>query len=92
MNKAQLIETIAQKVNVSKQQAEAMLQVVEESVMTTLKAGGEVSLTGFGTFLSRERSARAGVNPRNPSEKIMVPAVRVPKFRAGKNLKAALKT
>jgi len=57
----------------------------------TIKSGNEVTLTGFGTFMAKERSARTGVNPQNPSQKIQIAAVRVPKFKAGKSLKDALK-
>ncbi|MBI4143089.1 HU family DNA-binding protein, partial [Candidatus Uhrbacteria bacterium] len=49
------------------------------------------TITGFGTFLSKERKGRVGVNPRNPTEKIQIPSVRVPKFKAGKTLKDALR-
>lgn len=91
MNKRDLAEQIAVKVGVSKQQAEAMLDAFQETVTETLRAGGEVSLTGFGTFLTRRREARQGVNPQNPTQKIDVPAVTIPKFKAGKNLKEALR-
>ena len=91
MNKAELSEKIAAKTSLSKQQAETVLVAFEELVMETLKAGGEVTLTGFGTFSARRREARMGVNPQKPTEKIQVPAVTVPKFKAGKSLKDALK-
>lgn len=91
MNKAELIEKIAGKVGVSKKQAEDMLEAFESTTTDTLKQGGEVTLTGFGTFMAKKRSARAGVNPQNPTEKIQVPEVTVPKFKAGKALKDALK-
>ena len=68
-----------------------MLGAFEEVVTDTLKAGGEVTLTGFGTFMSKRREARMGVNPQKPGEKIQIPAVTVPKFKAGKSLKDALK-
>ena len=91
MNKAELISRISEKVGVSKKQAEDVIDAFEEITIETLKQKGEVTLTGFGTFVSKERSARAGVNPQNPSERIQVPAVTIPKFRAGKTLKDALK-
>lgn len=91
MNKAELADKIAERAGVSKKQAEDMLNILEESVIETLKAGGEVTLTGFGTFLAKRREARAGVNPQNPTEKIQIGAVTVPKFKAGKSLKDALK-
>lgn len=91
MNKAELIDRLAQRANVTKKQAEDLLDGFEHEVIAALKGGGEVTLTGFGTFQARQRSARAGVNPRNPSERIQMPAVTVPKFTAGKRLKDALK-
>lgn len=91
MNKAELSDTIANKVGLSKKQAEEVLDAFEQTVMDVLKTGGEVTLTGFGTFMARRREARMGVNPQNPSEKIEIPAVTIPKFKAGKNLKEALK-
>jgi len=91
MNKAELIDKIAEKIGIPKKQAEEMLNAFEEITTNTLKEGGEVTLTGFGTFMAKQRSARMGVNPQNPSEKIQIPAVTVPKFKAGKALKDALK-
>lgn len=91
MNKAELIDRIAEKVQVTKKQAEEMVDCVTETVMSTLKAGGEVTITGFGTFLAKQRAARMGVNPQNPTEKMQIPAVTVPKFKAGKALKDSLK-
>lgn len=91
MNKPELINTIAEKAELDKNTVEKVLDVFEEVVISNLKSGKEVALTGFGTFLARHRSARMGVNPQNPVEKIHVPAVTVPKFKAGKKLKDALK-
>lgn len=92
MNKAELSEAIANKVGINKNQAVEVLDVFEEIVTTTIKGGGEVTLTGFGTFSARRRASRMGVNPQNPSEKIQIPEVVVPKFKAGKALKDALKS
>lgn len=91
MNKAELVEQIAAKVQLTKKQVEEVIDSFTELVMTTLKNRGEVTITGFGTFLARERAARMGVNPQNPSEKMQIPAVVVPKFKAGKALKDSLK-
>ena len=91
MNKAELIDVIAAKAEVPKRQAELMLDGLLETIMATLKSGGEVTLTGFGTFSARKRAARMGVNPQKPGEKIQIPEVTVPKFKAGKALKDALK-
>jgi len=50
-----------------------------------------VAFTGFGKFVTQHRAERQGVNPRNPSQKVYIPAARVPKFSAGSQLKAAVK-
>ena len=91
MNKAELIDAIAEKTGVSKKQAEDMIDAFEETVTGQLKGGNEVSITGFGAFMAKRREARMGVNPQNPTERIQIPAVTIPKFKAGKNLKEALK-
>lgn len=91
MNKASLIEKIAEKAKVSKKQAEDMLEGMVDIIIEELKKGGEVTITGFGTFLARTRHARGGVNPQNPSERITIPEVKVAKFKTGKTLKDALK-
>ena len=92
MNKAELAEKIADKLNLPKKTAAEMLETFEEVVIDTLKAGGEVTLTGFGTFSARRRTARMGVNPQKPTERIQIPEVIVPKFKAGKALKDSLKS
>jgi len=86
-----MIDKIAEKTGVSKKQAEDMIEAFQEIATNTLKAGQEVTLTGFGTFMAKKRTARGGVNPQNPSERIQIPEVTVPKFKAGKALKDALK-
>ncbi len=91
MNKAALIERIAAEATVNKKQAEAMLEALVKIIIRELKAGNEVTITGFGTFLSRVRHARGGVNPQKPSERIQIPEVTVAKFKTGKTLKDALK-
>lgn len=91
MNKADLAQALAEKLNVSKREGEDMLNAFVELVTTTLQKGDEVVLTGFGAFSVKQRAARTGVNPQRPTEKIQIPAVKVPKFKAGKALKDALK-
>ncbi len=91
MHKADLIEAVAQKAAVGKKEAEAVLQALEDLVIANLRTGKEVTLTGFGTFSARTRNERMGVNPQNPKERIKIPTVIVPKFKAGKTLKDALK-
>jgi len=91
MNKVELIEAISGKINVAKKEVEDVIETMIETIVAKLQADDEVTLTGFGAFSARTRKGRTGVNPRNPSEKIEIPPVRVPKFKAGKNLKEALK-
>ncbi len=91
MNKAELAATLAEKMQLPKTQTERMIEEMTEVITQTLKAGGEVNIAGFGAFQARVRKGRTGVNPRNPTEKIQIADVTVPKFKAGKNLKDALK-
>lgn len=91
MNKAELAQALAEKLNISKREGEDMLNAFVDLTTEALKKGEEVVLTGFGAFSSKLRAARTGVNPQNPSEKIQIKAVKVPKFKAGKALKDALK-
>ena len=91
MNKATLAEKIADRVGITKMQAEEALNKFVEITVSELTQGGEVTLAGFGTFSARKRKGREGINPRNPQEKITIPSVVVAKFKAGKNLTDALK-
>jgi len=92
MNKAGLIEIIAQKIGISKKEAEQTIDCLTETITDQLKQGNEVTLTGFGAFSARTRKGRIGVNPRNIEEKITIPPIKVAKFKAGKNLKDSLKS
>jgi DNA-binding protein HU-beta len=60
-------------------------------ITSELKKGGTVTITGFGTFRVSKRAARTGVNPRNPSQKIKIPAMKLPAFKAGKSLKDSVR-
>lgn len=91
MNKTELIEAITTKIGNKKSETEKMVITLLETITASLKKGKEVVLTGFGTFSAKKRAARIGVNPQKPTEKIKIPAVVVPKFKAGKTLKDALK-
>ena len=91
MNKVELAAAIAEKVGITKIDAERMIESFVDIVTTTLKGGGEVTIAGFGSFLAKERKGRIGVNPQKPTEKIQIPAVKVAKFKVGSNLKKALK-
>jgi len=91
MNKAEFTQALADKAGTSKKDAETMLNAFVAVVTETLQSGGDVAITGFGAFSAKMRAARVGVNPQNPSQKINIKAVNVPKFKAGKGLKDALK-
>lgn len=91
MNKAELAQKLADKVGLTKSQVESVLTAFTEVATAEMKSGNEVVLTGFGTFSARARKGREGINPRNPQEKIAIPTTVVAKFKAGKNLKDALK-
>lgn len=91
MNKAELAAQLAEKMHLPKAQTEKMIELFTEIVTDTLKGGGEVTLAGFGQFLAKKRAGRMGVNPRNPQEKMEIGEVVVAKFKAGSNLKKALK-
>lgn len=90
MNKTQLVEKIAQQADLSKAKAAEALEAFIQTVTDNLSKNEEVSLVGFGTFTVSERAARAGRNPRT-GEAIEIQASRLPKFRAGKTLKEAVK-
>lgn len=89
MNKAELIEHIAQSAGLNKAQATAALQAVETGVMDTLANGGTVELKGFGAFKIAERAERQGRNPKT-GETLTIPASKNPTFKAGKAFKDAV--
>ena len=91
MNKAALIDVLAERLGIGKAEAEKTLNTLVEVITNTIKNGEDVTITGFGAFSVRQRKGRIGVNPRNPSEKIDIPSVRTPKFKAGKSLKEAVR-
>lgn len=91
MNKAGLAYELSEQMGISRKLAEEFVEKLQEIVTRELQRDGDVTIAGFGTFSSRLRTARKGVNPRNPKEIIDIPAVYVPKFKAGKALKDALK-
>ena len=89
MNKAELIEHIAQYAEISKSAAERAVDAMVGAVKRTLRKGDSVTLVGFGTFYAAERRARSVRNPRT-GEELQISAARIPRFRAGKALKDAL--
>jgi DNA-binding protein HU-beta len=91
MTKQDLVNEAASKAGVTKKAAGEVLDAVLDAVTASLKKGKSVTITGFGTFRVSKRAARTGVNPRNPSEKIKIPAMKLPAFKAGKSLKDAVR-
>lgn len=89
MNKAELINAIVEKTEMSKADADVALTAVIDAIKDALKAGDKVSLVGFGTFSVKERAARTGKNPAT-GESIEIAACKVPAFAAGKALKDAI--
>ena len=89
MNKSQLIKNIAASANLTQAQATAALQAFETSIIDELANGGEVALTGFGTFKVTDRAERQGRNPQT-GEAITIAASKSPVFKASKALKDAL--
>jgi len=90
MNKTELVAAMAAKANVSKKDTEAVLNAFIETVQEAVKANDKVQLVGFGTFETRERAAREGINPLT-KEKIQIAASKVPAFKVGKAFKDMLK-
>jgi DNA-binding protein HU-beta len=76
----------------SRREAGKAVDAFLDTITDTLKSGGDVSFTGFGKFSTQRRKARQGVNPRNPSQKVEIPAATVPKFSAGSQLKQAVRS
>lgn len=89
MNKAELIDAVADSADLPKASATRAVDALFNAVSTALKKGEQVTLVGFGTFLVRDRAARAGRNPRTGDE-IKIEASKVPAFKAGKALKDAV--
>ena len=89
MTKVDLINSVAEKANITKKEADMMVNTVLTSITDALTAGDKVSLTGFGTFEVKERAERMGHNPRN-GEAMTIPASKAPVFKAGKALKEAV--
>ncbi len=90
MTKAELIERVAADAGITKAAAEKAINAFQEQVTKALRKGDRLTLTGFGTFLAARRAARTGRNPRTGQE-IPIAAARVPRFKAGKELKEAVR-
>ncbi|MCX7903706.1 MAG: HU family DNA-binding protein [Caloramator sp.] len=86
MNKADLISMMAEKSGLTKKDAEKALKAFIDSIQEALAKNEKVQLVGFGTFEVRERGERKGRNPKT-MEEIVIPATKVPVFKAGKELR-----
>ncbi len=90
MNKAELIDKIAEKTQLTKKDIDLVLSAALESVQEAVSSGEKVTLVGFGTFEARERAAREGRNP-STGKPIKIPATKVPAFSAGKLFKEKIR-
>ncbi|BEP96918.1 HU family DNA-binding protein [Acidovorax sp. sif1233] len=89
MNRAELVDILASRNNLSKTAANAVLETLIEAVQTAVKKGDAVQLVGFGTFKSAKRAARTGKNPSTGAA-LKIPASTVPKFVPGARFKAVV--
>jgi len=90
MNKADIINKVHDALGGTKVDAEKAVETAIDCIISSLKSGDEVSIAGLGIFSAKMRNARTARNPRT-GESIEVPAMRVPKFRAAKALKDAVR-
>src|SRR6266853_96765 len=86
MTKAELVEDVARAAELTKKDAERLVEIVFESIIESLNHGEKIELRGFGSFRVRERGARRGRNPKT-GDPVSIPAKRVPYFKPGKELK-----
>jgi len=86
MTKAELVERVANQINLTKKQTEVVVNTVFSSITDSLAEGKKVELRGFGSFRIRQRNARVGRNPKS-GQKVDVPSKKVPFFKAGKELR-----
>ena len=89
MNKATLVEIVAESASIKKKEADAAVTAVFNAIENELATGGKVQIAGFGSFKVKERGERVGRNPKT-KEEIKIPASKVPAFVAGKTLKDAV--
>lgn len=91
INKQELIDITTDQTRLARRDVEEVINSFLELMIDKLSTNEVINLSGFGKFEVRLRKGRRGVNPRNPSQPIQVPSVRVAKFRPGKTLKEAVK-
>jgi DNA-binding protein HU-beta len=86
VNKAELVEKVAKKTDLTKVQSEQVIDAALEVISRAVSKGDEVKLVGFGTFSRAVRKARTGRNPKTGT-KVEIPAAKVPKFKPGKDFR-----
>jgi DNA-binding protein HU-beta len=91
VTKQEFVDAVAQKSGLNRREAGQAVDAVLETITEALRQRDSVAFTGFGKFTTSERKERMGVNPRNPSQKVHIPAATVPKFTAGSALKQAVR-
>lgn len=91
VTKQEFVSRVAKKAGLSQRDAAKAVDAFLDSVTDALKSGDSVTFTGFGKFTTAHRKPREGANPRNPAQKVHIPAASVPKFAAGSGLKEAVK-
>jgi DNA-binding protein HU-beta len=91
VTKQEFVDQVATKSGLSKRDAGKAVDAFLDSITESLRRGQDVAFTGFGKFSTQHRAERQGVNPRNPGQKVTIPAARVPKFSAGSSLKQAVR-
>jgi DNA-binding protein HU-beta len=91
VTKQEFVDRVATKAGLTKADAGKAVDAFLSTVEDVLTSGGQVNFTGFGKFSTAHRAARTGVNPRDPQQKVHIPAATVPKFTAGSSLKSAVK-
>ena len=92
VTKQEFIDRVASKADLSKRDAAKAVDAFLDTVTESLRRRDQITFTGFGKFSTADREARMGVNPRNPGQKVQIPASTVPKFSAGSTLKQAVKS
>jgi DNA-binding protein HU-beta len=90
LTKAEFIESIAEKLKETKKNVAPIVEEVFESIAVALSKGEKCTFVGFGVFEIRDRAAREGRNPQDPTKIVKIPAKKVPVFRPGKGLKEAV--
>ena len=90
MRKGELVASVVSKTNVSRSVAEAVINATLATIIDSVAAGDQITITGFGSFESRDRQARVGRNPQN-GQPIQIPASRAPAFRPGRPFTDAVK-